>query len=217
MMPAKDYYRVLNISLSATTDEIKKAFRKLALQYHPDKNNNTQLAEEKFVEIQEAYHILSDKRKRAEYNYLKYTQNPQWIYKPIAQSPDDIIRLGKKLSEETERADPFRIDRDLLFFEITDLFSAHNLAVLSQANDTAANRAIFRYIITTLHLLPFSMQTVIAEKLTMLTKDNTVSKKELQQFISHAKQYAYWNRYKVYIALTAAVLFCIVVFFSVRK
>lgn len=59
----KDFYKILGISKTATDDEIKKAYRKLALKYHPDKNKTPQ-AEERFKEIAEAYEVLSDKKKR---------------------------------------------------------------------------------------------------------------------------------------------------------
>jgi len=59
----KDFYKILGISKGATDDEIKKAYRKMALKYHPDKNKTTG-AEEKFKEIAEAYEVLSDKKKR---------------------------------------------------------------------------------------------------------------------------------------------------------
>lgn len=60
---AKDYYRVLGIQRDATDEEIKKAYRKLALKFHPDKNSDAN-AEEKFKEIGQAYEVLSDKKKR---------------------------------------------------------------------------------------------------------------------------------------------------------
>ena len=63
----KDYYSILGISRSATEDEIKKAYRKLALKYHPDKNKSPE-AEEKFKLIAEAYEVLSDKKKRDIYD-----------------------------------------------------------------------------------------------------------------------------------------------------
>jgi curved DNA-binding protein len=63
-----DYYRVLGVSKSATETEIKKAYRKLALQHHPDRNPGDKGAEEKFKKINEAYAVLSDKEKRAQYD-----------------------------------------------------------------------------------------------------------------------------------------------------
>ncbi len=67
-MAAKDYYKVLGVSKAATPDEIKKAFRKLAVKYHPDKNQGTKNNEEKFKEINEANDVLSDPEKRKKYD-----------------------------------------------------------------------------------------------------------------------------------------------------
>ena len=64
----KDYYKILEINKNATDEEIKKAYRKLAKKWHPDKNLNNPRAEEKFKEIQEAYDVLSDKKKRENYD-----------------------------------------------------------------------------------------------------------------------------------------------------
>ena len=63
-----NYYDTLGVSKSATDAEIKKAYRKLALEYHPDRNQGNKAAEEKFKGINEAYAVLSDKQKRSQYD-----------------------------------------------------------------------------------------------------------------------------------------------------
>jgi molecular chaperone DnaJ len=64
----RDYYEVLNLSRSAGEEEIKKAYRKLALQHHPDRNSGDKAAEEKFKELSEAYEVLNDPQKRRQYD-----------------------------------------------------------------------------------------------------------------------------------------------------
>jgi molecular chaperone DnaJ len=67
-MAKKDYYEILGLQKGASDDEIKKGFRKLAIKYHPDKNQGDKEAEEKFKEINEAYQVLSDPQKKAQYD-----------------------------------------------------------------------------------------------------------------------------------------------------
>ena len=78
----KDYYGILGVSKTATEDEIKKTFRKLALKYHPDRNPGDKVAEEKFKGISEAYEVLSDPEKRQKYDqfgqYWQQADQSNW-------------------------------------------------------------------------------------------------------------------------------------------
>jgi len=67
---SEDYYSILNVSKSATSDELKKAYRKLAIKWHPDKNKDNPSAEAEFKKITEAYEVLSDSTKRSQYDQL---------------------------------------------------------------------------------------------------------------------------------------------------
>jgi len=69
-MDYKDYYKSLGVERKAGMDDIRKAYRKLAMQFHPDKNPGDKKAEEKFKDINEAYQVLSDEKKRARYDQL---------------------------------------------------------------------------------------------------------------------------------------------------
>src|SRR5690349_18361367 len=65
---ARDYYEILGVKRNASEEEIKSAYRKLAMKYHPDRNPGDKQAEQKFKEVQEAYDVLSDKTKRSNYD-----------------------------------------------------------------------------------------------------------------------------------------------------
>src|SRR6187397_493817 len=67
-MSKRDYYEILGVNKTASADEIKKAYRKVAMQYHPDRNPGDKTAEEKFKEAAEAYEVLSDADKKAQYD-----------------------------------------------------------------------------------------------------------------------------------------------------
>ncbi len=69
-MEYKDYYKILGVPRNASANEIKGAYRKLAMQYHPDRNPGDKQAEERFKEMNEAYQVLSDPQKRARYDQL---------------------------------------------------------------------------------------------------------------------------------------------------
>ena len=98
-MDKRDYYEVLGVSKSATADELKKAYRKLAIKYHPDKNPGDKEAEEKFKEAAEAYDVLSDPDKRQKYDQFGHSMGPQGFpggggggyYSSGGMSMDDIF------------------------------------------------------------------------------------------------------------------------------
>jgi molecular chaperone DnaJ len=94
-MAKRDYYEVLGVQKNATKDDLKKAYRKLALQYHPDKNPGNKEAEEKFKEASEAYEILSDDQKKAAYDQFGFAgvegMGGQQDYSQVFRGFEDIF------------------------------------------------------------------------------------------------------------------------------
>jgi curved DNA-binding protein len=88
-MEYKDYYAILEVNRSASQEEIKAAYRKLVLKYHPDRNKEDLQAEEKLKDVNEAFRVLSDINKRRQYDYF-LKRHPQKVYqqKKAAQRPE---------------------------------------------------------------------------------------------------------------------------------
>ncbi|GCD79959.1 DnaJ C-terminal domain-containing protein [Schleiferia thermophila] len=97
MATKRDYYEVLGVSKNATPEEIKKAYRKLAIQYHPDKNPNNKEAEEKFKEAAEAYEVLSDPEKRARYDQFGHAGTSDIGGQYTYADPYDIFERFKDI------------------------------------------------------------------------------------------------------------------------
>jgi len=127
-MEYKDYYKVLGVEKTASADEIKKAYRKLAMKYHPDKNPGNKQAEEKFKEINEANEVLSDPEKRARYEQLSSSYN-SWQQaggNPGSFSWDDLFNNPQYRTQTT------RMNMD----DINDMFGGSGLGGFSDFFNT---------------------------------------------------------------------------------
>lgn len=94
-MAEENYYEVLGVERGASQDDIKKAYRRLAMKYHPDRNPGDKAAEEKFKQIGEAYAVLSDEQKRAAYDRFG---RPEWTR--AQQVPAVSVRAASAASAE---------------------------------------------------------------------------------------------------------------------
>lgn len=132
MSAKRDYYEVLGVSRSATPEEIKKAYRKIAIKYHPDKNPDNKEAEEKFKEAAEAYEVLSNAEKRAQYDRFGHagagggyghTMNMEDIFSQFGDifgggSPFDSFFGGSSRGRRQRKGSNLRIKLKLTLEEI---------------------------------------------------------------------------------------------------
>ena len=131
-MSKRDYYEVLGVARETDEEELKKAYRKLALKYHPDRNPNDKASEEKFKEISEAYEVLIDAESRAAYDRYGHDAFRQRARGPAGfHDPADIFREvfgnsgifedffggGQQRRGGAQRGDDLRYDMELTFLE----------------------------------------------------------------------------------------------------
>ena len=100
-MDFKDYYKILGVSKTASSKEIKQAFRKLARKYHPDKNPGDNSSEQRFKDINEANEILTDPEKRQKYETLRTNWNTYGSPRGGSQSPFYSGRRGSNVRTMT--------------------------------------------------------------------------------------------------------------------
>src|SRR6187455_1251940 len=91
MSTKRDFYEILGVAKGATAEEIKKAYRKVAIQFHPDKNQGNKEAEKKFKEAAEAYEVLSDNEKRANYDRFGHSRGNGGYSSSQHMNMDDIF------------------------------------------------------------------------------------------------------------------------------
>lgn len=209
-MVYKDYYKLLELTPAASQAEIKKAYRRLALKYHPDKNFGNQLYEAKFKEILEAYHILSDVKKRQDYNYQRndysHSYSRKRTYTPA--TPQSIFNHTIELRKKVSGVDPDRMNKVALFQQIQKLLSNFNIHILQENNDAKLNKRVIEEVLFCSRYLPYVQVEKICFQLTALAGSDNLLYQRIYKFSKDIRVKSYWNRYKVIAAIIIAILIC---------
>jgi molecular chaperone DnaJ len=211
----KDYYAILEIKPTATPQEIRKSFRRLALKYHPDKNPHDKYAEAGFKEIAEAYEILSDAQQREEYNYRRWyyrSTGKDFTYQPV--TANGILNECNKLSAYVGDHDIFRIEYDALSHHIRNLLSEANTGILQQFNDAEVNRQVVDAIIKSCKPLPWSYIGPVADLLHKIAGTDDVMLKKISDYVIHKKLSGYWEKYKGLATVIIVALICLIIYKS---
>lgn len=165
----KDHYQILGISPASTQDEIKKAYRLLALRYHPDRNGGTVHSEEVFKEIVESYKVLSDTSARRSYDYWRAPRETvvEEDADPGKVTPATFLRIFRTIKEKVVNADIY-ISESWLFDTINNVLTTDNLNFLVGEEDIRINGLIIDEIVTASVFLEDSSKMVIYRKLIRL-------------------------------------------------
>src|SRR5437762_647421 len=132
----KDYYNILQLPSSATIPEIKQAYRKLAMAWHPDKNPNDPYAKAQFESIKEAYEVLTNPLKKDLYLQERwYDQSIGKKRTAVTITPVNILKLVLELERYVSTLDPIRMNKEGLFHYIEELLSAPTIEKITEFNE----------------------------------------------------------------------------------
>ena len=210
----KDYYQILQIQPHSTLAEIKQAFRRLAMIYHPDKNPNDKYAEAQFNEIKEAYEVLTNPVKKE--NYLQQRWYNQSIGKRRTAetiTPVSILKLVLELEQYVSRLDVHRMNKEGLSDYIHELLSTDTIENLKQFNEREINMQIITSTLSAMQPLTMKFLGKLPERLGTLADDET-SLHRIKNFLKNRKRAFLWERYKVAVIILFTIFICLVIYFT---
>jgi curved DNA-binding protein CbpA len=211
----KDYYNILGIEPSASVQEIKKAYRKLALQYHPDKNADDKYAAAQFAEIKEAYEILINPSKKDKYLQQRwYEQSIGKRTKQQVVTPETLLKQALELERYVAQLDVFRMDKQGLRDYILRLVSADTVDKLNEFNEPDINKSIIDSILRSLKPLPVIYTKQITERLYKLTGTNHGQTIRIKNFEDSLKKKHQSEKYSAVAAVVITVLICLFIWLA---
>ncbi|HUR12104.1 MAG TPA: DnaJ domain-containing protein [Flavitalea sp.] len=212
-MPLKDYYRILEASPSASLQEIKISYRRLALKYHPDKNPGNPYAAQHFREIKEAYDVLSNPRKRHLYNF-DHQFEPGIVRKKNVRpdSPESILMISQQMRTYIEKLDIFRMDHEALQFQLLDLLSTSRMAMLTGSENESIRSGVIHNVLAILSIMKFSLSPPVLEKLLFLSNDSPSLENKIKQFQKSNSKSVKLKQLTPFIVLLATAILLVLIY-----
>ncbi len=210
-MPDKDYYQILRVLPSATLAEIKKSYRLLAMEFHPDKNPNIRAAEQ-FTLIKEAYAILSNPTERKRYDFIHFSETYSRIR--IANTPEEVREMSKELARRIKIMNPDRINRDKLLLDIEAILSVYHIQLLEKWKDEKQN---ILFVEDLLYCMQYVNKSDCLRLTTVMHSINGLGSEaqyNINQFLRTYQRNYYWEKYKMALALLFAILICYLIYRS---
>ena len=207
----------MGVTPAATQNEVKKAYRRLAMLYHPDKNQDNQYAEAHFREIQEAYATLSNSLLRERYDDERWLNGVSKKSYAQAVTPAWLLTVTKELTKSLSMMDTHRISQRSLQEYILLILSDAHLGVLLQHNDEEKNKIIISELLKAASWLHMQYLPEIQRKLTVLAGSNEGAAHAVNQFIKDRERQDLKQRLFPYIILLVTLALCAFMYFYGEK
>ncbi len=211
----KDYYSILNIPVTATPNEIKQAYRKLVMIYHPDKNNNEPYSLQKFNEIKEAYEVLTNPRKKELY------LQERWLSKASGKmkvdgliTPPNILLKSLELNKQIAFMDIYRMDHENIANRINQLINEDVIERLHQCNEPDINETIIDCLLAAAKPISYQFSKTITQRLIQLAGSNAKKIQQIQSALDQKKKTERAAKYKLLFIFLLVLLICLLIFLT---
>jgi molecular chaperone DnaJ len=217
-MQVKDYYQTLGILPTASADDIKTAYRKLALQFHPDTNNDDLYAAARFNEIKEAYEILVHPGRRQQYHEQRWLllSEGRHFDPAIPLTPPNLLKQCLAFEQYLHHFNPHRGNPKEAALQLEQLFSPERVQLLLQFNDVFVNRELVASGMRCASLIPLAQWPRLEERLLQLLGQDLLMGDAVRL---HFKQLARrrWSRYTGWLAFLLALLLLLFIFLVTKE
>ncbi len=194
-MRLKDYYRTLEMQPQATGEEIKKAFRRLALQYHPDRNADNPFAEGHFREIKEAYNILGNDKNRRKYNEERWLEGSTSHAKHTAgTTPAWLLHEAARLRAHMDKMDTYRMNQPALQQYVLFLLSDEPLDVMRRHGDAKAAGQVTEDILAATRYLRLDLLGPVQTRLLLLAGNEAWLRGMIDTVYAEREKAAAWEK-----------------------
>lgn len=210
----KDYYAILDCTPLSTAIDIKKQYRKLAQQYHPDKNPDDPYAAAIFHDLKEAYETLTQPDKKEAWlneRWLRQVHN-QFNPETTPLTPDRILKKLLKLDRQLASVDSFRMDQLSTIKEVEEILNDENLQCLHRFNETEINHTILLYMLSCTKPFEHPYLGELWPKLYALAGSNTdeiamIDKIKQQKYQKHIRE-----KWTAPIVILITILLCLMIY-----
>ncbi len=209
----KDYFAILGVKPSADNSEIKQAYRKLAMNYHPDKHQQDPEKTILYDQIREAYETLTEPAKRDEYLKERWRQKAAGIkFEDDLISGDVILKKAIELNQQLRYADPDRLNESRVRNQFNQVISDEMIAILVRQNDHELNSTVVSILIDTLKPLSLALCTeLIPQIIKIPTDDHSI--KRCTEILKQKRELLFWEKRKIWIVLLLTIALCLAIAF----
>jgi curved DNA-binding protein CbpA len=209
-MSLKNYYKTLGVSSEADGDAIRVAYRALAKKYHPDAAPDNPYAAAHFAEISEAYEVLSNARKRTQYDEERWLRGlSDRSFSATSITPEWILAEAIRLRRHMASIDTYRMNHAALRDYVLQLLSPQHLSVLQDREDVRAQ--ILEEVLNSTHSIHYRYAAELAQGMHRLAAQHATLEERVSTWEQSVRREAMWERYRPLIIILFGVLISLLI------